>query len=155
MTRLLLLLTFFAHLGFAQNPTQTIRGVIRDKKTKQPLPGATIVVLNSTPTIGVSTNENGVFELKKVPTGRVRLQSQFIGYQPFTSEDIILLSTKEPYLEIELSEGSIAVDEVVIRKKKNAFEPVNELSVVSTRSFTVDETERVAAGVNDPGRVAL
>lgn len=151
----LLLFTFITTLTFAQNNTQTIRGIIRDKQTKQPLIGASISVLNTSPQIGNVTSENGAFELKNVPTGRVRLQVQFIGYQPFTSEDIILLSTKEQYLEIELQEGSIAADEVVVSASRNAFAPVNELSVVSTRSFTVDETERVAAGVNDPGRVAL
>jgi hypothetical protein len=44
---------------------------------------------------------------------------------------------------------------VVVSAAKNAFEAVNPLSVVSTRSFTAEETDRIAAGINDPGRVAL
>lgn len=71
------------------------------------------------------------------------------------TECFLLQSTKESFLEITLTEGSISANEVIVTANKNAFEPLNELSVVSTRSFTAEETERIPAGINDPGRVVL
>ncbi len=150
---LLLILVSFA--GLAQKPVQNVRGIIRDKQTKQPLIGATISVRNTNPMIGNISNENGEFVLQNVPVGRINIQAQYIGYEPVTLEDVIHLSTKETFLNLELNEGSISAGEVVVSTSKNAFEPVNELAVVSTRSFTAEETERIPGGINDPGRVAI
>lgn len=137
----------------AQHATQKIRGIVQDKQTKQTLVGANIVV-NKT-NLGAVSDENGAFVIENIPVGRVSLKCQFVGYEPFAIDDILLSSTKEVYLEIELKAGNIEVGEVVVSAAKNAFEAVNPLSVVSTRSFTAEETDRIAAGINDPGRVAL
>lgn len=154
-TNLILFFSFLTFFSNAQKPTQTIRGVIKDKLTKQILPGASVVVLNTDPQKGALSDENGEFVIEDITVGRHDLKIQFVGYEPFLVEGVILQSTKEVYLEIELSEGSIKTDEVIVSASKNAFEPLNNLSVVSTRSFTSEETERMPAGVNDPGRVAL
>ncbi len=151
-----LLLSLFLlciHVASAQNPTQTIRGIVRDKASKQLLIGASVEVL-STKQVSITDNE-GAFLLEKVPVGRINLRVQYLGYEPLTLEDIILQSTKESYLEFELNEGQIALDQVVVNASKNAFEAVNASSTVSTRSLTAEETERIPAGANDPGRVAL
>jgi hypothetical protein len=141
--------------AIAQKHFQTIYGQVLDKQTKTPLPGATILVENSNPKLVASTDENGNFVLNQVPIGRQILNITYIGYLPQKSDAIVLTSAKSVTLKIELSYGSINADEVIISANKNAFEPLNELSVVSTRSFTAEETERMPAGVNDPGRVAL
>ncbi len=150
-----LLLSLLTLQLVAQQPVQNVRGIIRDKQTRQPLIGATVSVRNISPMIGNITDENGEFLLQNVPVGRINIQVQYVGYEPLTLEDIIHLSTKETYLSLELMQGSISAAEVVIRSSRNAFEAVNDLAVVSTRSFTAEETERIPGGVNDPGRVAL
>ncbi len=139
----------------AQRQTQTVSGIIRDKQTKVPLIGASVVVVNSNPQNGTTSDENGNFILKNVPIGRHSFKVQYIGYESFISEEIIVSSTKEPFVEISLTVSAIMTNEVVISANKNAFEPLNSMSVVSTRSFTQEEAERIPAGVNDPGRVAL
>jgi carbon monoxide dehydrogenase subunit G len=157
MLRCYLLLCCFLSLLpalHAQVPTQTIRGTVRDRDTKQTLTGATIRVDGQT--LGAISDANGAFEIKQVRVGRVHLVVQMIGYEPYSPEDALLLSTKELTIEVEVApSGGVSLTEAVFSASNNAFEPVNELAVVSARSFTVDETERIAAGVNDPGRVAL
>lgn len=137
----------------AQDRTQNIRGIVTDKKTGQPLAGATVTLEGSTQ--GVFTTENGEFTLKNVPVGRRTVKVHFVGYEPFTMADFIVQSIPEPYLTIALTEVSREIREVVVTAAKNAYEPLNDLSVVSTRSFTAEEAERMPAGVNDPGRMAL
>ncbi len=148
-----LLALFFALQAQAQSPTQSIRGLVRDKATKQLLIGASVAIPGSTQ--ASVTDENGAFLLEKIPVGRVNIRVQYLGYEPLNQEDLILQSTKPLYLEFELSEGLVGLDQVLVSSAKNAFEAVNASSVVSTRSFTAEETERIPAGVNDPGRVAL
>ncbi len=141
--------------AFAQREGQTIYGQVRDKQTKSPLPGATILVEDVSPKMVTTTNEDGNFVLTNVPLGRKVLQVSYIGYLPQKTEAFILSSAKSVTVKIDLITGNIETKEIVINANKNAFEPLNELSVVSTRSFTAEETERMPAGVNDPGRVAL
>jgi hypothetical protein len=148
-----LLVVSFALQAQAQSPTQSIRGLVRDKATKQLLIGASVEIPGSNQ--ATITDENGTFLLEKIPVGRVDIRVQYLGYEPLSQEDLLLQSTKPLYLEFELSEGQIGLDQVLVSSAKNAFEAVNASSVVSTRSFTAEETERIPAGVNDPGRVAL
>ncbi|MFM8484713.1 MAG: carboxypeptidase-like regulatory domain-containing protein, partial [Bacteroidota bacterium] len=155
MKHLTLVLFLFTawHLSAQTPATQTIRGIVQDKLTGQSLPGATLTIPDTK--IGAVSDENGAFVLKDIPIGRTGIRCQLIGYEPYSLDGIILTSTREVFLEISLNAGSIKGEEVVVSAAKNAFEAVNPLSVVSTRSFVAEETDRIPAGINDPGRVAL
>ncbi len=54
----------------AQNITQTIKGKVVYKETQSPLPGATIVVLNSNLVIGAVSDIDGIIIIKNIPIGR-------------------------------------------------------------------------------------
>jgi hypothetical protein len=66
-----------------------------------------------------------------------------------------LNSAKELELVIELEQHYQQQSEVILKAARNPKQPVNKLSVVSTRSFTAEETQRYAASVNDPSRMAM
>ncbi|MCB0695687.1 MAG: TonB-dependent receptor plug domain-containing protein, partial [Saprospiraceae bacterium] len=66
----------------------------------------------------------------------------------------IITAQRIPFLEIGLEEG-VLLEGVQIVADGNANAPINELATVSARSFSVEETERIAASVNDMGRMAL
>lgn len=152
---LLALACLFFYSGLAQQPFQTIRGRVIDKTTKQPIPGATIAVSGSNPLIGTASDEKGVFRLEKVPVGRISLECSFIGYQSWFSSALILSSAKELVLDIELEEGLMLEGLEVTASAADINAPINESALVSARSFSVEETERIPASVNDPGRMAL
>lgn len=139
---------------FAQSPTQTIKGVVLDRDTKQPLIGATVQVADLELSIGTITDFNGSFVLENVPVGRHTIECQYLGYDAFSEEGIVLNAAKELTMNIELIESVSELQEVVVSAFKGN-EPLNELAVVSTRSFSVEETQRYPASVNDPGRMAM
>ncbi|KGE85611.1 MAG: TonB-dependent receptor [Phaeodactylibacter xiamenensis] len=157
MKRILYLGFFLALFGSlsAQTTTQTIRGTIVDKDTRQPLIGAAVQVTDVEPAMGTVTDIDGNFLLAKVPTGRHRIEATYLGYEPYIAEDAILNSARELVLEIALSESAVMAEEVVVTARSHGNEPLNELSIVSTRSFSVEETQRYAASANDPMRMAL
>ena len=138
-----------------QQPTQIIKGTVIDKDTRQPVIGATIKVEGSDPAIGTVTDIDGNFRLKNVPLGRQKIVCSYIGYLTFTSNPIIVNSAKEVNLYIELVETATTMEEVIITSSIKSNEALNESSLVSTRSFSVEETQRYAASANDPSRMAM
>lgn len=135
----------------AQSLTQTIRGQVVDAATQQPLPGASVSLLNTDPVRGTNTDADGEFLLEEVPVGRYVLRVSFVGYQSFTISDLLVKAGKEVVLDIELEESARNLDEVVISEEA----PVREaIEPVSSRSFTVEETRRYAATFFDPARLA-
>ncbi len=136
--------------------TQAISGQVLDKDSQEPLIGATVRVENVVPAIGTVTDLDGKFSLKNVPLGRRQVQCSYVGYEPWLSDPIIVNSAREAFLNIVLSEGATSqMQEVVVTARKRGNEPINDLSMLSTRSFSVDETQRYAASANDPSRMAM
>lgn len=151
------MLCLFPILVWGQERTQTIRGTVIDGETKQVLVGATVFVDEIEPRIGTMTDQRGEFRLENVPVGRRIVKCRYPEYSAYVSNNLILSSTRELVLEIALVQeiGESTTEEVVITARDFPTKSVNPLSVVSTRSFNAEETERYAASVNDPARMAL
>ena len=156
----LLLSLFWVHFATflrAQTPiTQTIRGTVSDKDSKQPLTGATVMILESLPVLGANTDEKGEFRLEQVPIGRQTLKVSYYGYQDAILNELLIGAGKEVILNIELTEAIQSTDAVVITGNSSVekSKPLNELATVSARSFTIEEASRYAGGFSDPARMA-
>jgi hypothetical protein len=138
----------------AQNLTQTIRGSVVDKVSLAPLPGAIIILVNSDPRKGATADEHGNFKITGVPIGQQSLQVRMLGYKQQTVPNIVVNSGKEVVLTIPLEENVVQGKEIVITNKIEKNKPLNDMSVISTRAFSVEETQKYAAAVNDPLRMA-
>lgn len=139
----------------AQEFTQTVRGTIVDEDSKLPLIGATIIHAGSDPIKGTSTDIEGKFELTGIPIGRQSFYVKYLGYEPATIPEVLVTTGKEVVLEVGLTESVTQIEEVVISAKRDPASAVNDMSVVSTRSITIEQTNRFAASANDPARLAL
>jgi hypothetical protein len=154
--RLALLLFFIglASLGSAQEMSQTIRGIISDKDTREPIIGAAVQVFIDGKSLGTATDAQGKFKLLQVPLGRANIKVSYIGYEARNLSDILVHSAKEVILNIELTEKIELMNDVLIKANKDKSRANNELILVSGRSFTVDQANRYAGGFNDPSRMA-
>ncbi|GAA4395772.1 carboxypeptidase-like regulatory domain-containing protein [Nibrella viscosa] len=141
------------HLN-AQSLTQTIRGTVVDQSLQMPIPGATIVLLNSTPLQGTTTGPDGHFRLSQVPVGRQSLKISYVGYKDRIISNIVVDAGKELVLSVDLEESVQQVAEVVVRPQIEKDKPLNDMATVSARTFSVEETQKFAAAVNDPARMA-
>lgn len=141
-------------LAFAQ-PAQTVKGRVVDTESQQPVIGANVIVTSTTPIIGGVTDTEGNFRIEKVPVGRHSFKITSLGYDDAFIQEINVGSGKEVELNIKLTESFKALNEVVVKAQKENGAPLNDMVSVSGRSFTVDQTKRFAASVNDPARMAM
>ena len=151
-TLLLNVITYSVILS--QEITQTFRGRVLDAYTELPLPGATVVILDTDPLEGTSTNINGEFRIDELALGRINVQVSMIGYQSSVLNSLLLRSGRELVMEIKLEEQVYLMDDAVVRPDLRKDQAINEMAVVSARSFTIDETERYAGSLGDPSRMA-
>ncbi len=149
-----LFLIFCAGVLNAQSITQNIRGSVADKVSLSPIIGANIIILNSNPMIGTATDINGNFIIKKVAVGRVNIKVTYVGYKEQIIPNVTVNAGKEVVLSIQLEEEIRETNEVVIKSEVQKNKPLNDMATVSTRTFSVEETQKFAAAVNDPARMA-
>lgn len=137
----------------AQSLTQTIRGRVVDIDSKSPLIGVALFIEGSNPIIGVITDADGFFQLPELPIGRYSLGVSCMGYENKSIPNQLLGAGKEVVLDIELTESLEEIEEVVVTARQNKGEPLNDMSTVSARSISVEETQRIAGSLNDPSRL--
>ena len=139
-------------LSAQSGPIQTVRGVVVERSIGTPLPGATI----SLPELGrsVLADSTGRFRLEGIPVGRHMMTISYAGYRQVTLSNLMIESGKEAVLTIEMEEIAVSEREIIIRGRPDKSRPLNEMALVSGRMFSVEETRRFAAGLNDPSRIA-
>ncbi|MBS1780936.1 MAG: TonB-dependent receptor [Bacteroidetes bacterium] len=147
---IVILLLFTPLLVIAQR-TQSITGSVVDKESKSPLIGVHVSITDVSPATGTVTDERGNFIINNIPVGKHTISFTYIGYRPYVQSNILVTSGKEVVLPIELEESSNKMEEVVVRQKK---EHINEMALVSAKTFDVQETERYAGSRADPARMA-
>ncbi len=151
---LIFFLFFTASTVFSQTLTQTIRGTVVDKDSKQPLTGATIIALETNPVIGSISNELGKFKLAEVPLGRYTLKASYLGYEDVLLSNIVLTSGKEIVLNLEMQEKIIQGNEITVFSNRDRDKTNNDLISISGRNFQPEETWRYAGTRADPSRMA-
>ncbi|WP_439487540.1 carboxypeptidase regulatory-like domain-containing protein [Algoriphagus sp.] len=138
----------------AQQFTQTIRGSVIDQITKTPMPGATVIILGLDPVVGTTTDVDGDFKIENLPVGTYTLKVSFVGFEEMILPNIKLNSGKEVVLTVPIEEDIRQIDEFVVTANEKD-RTINDMVQVSGRTFSVEETRKFAAAVNDPGRMAI
>ncbi|MBD2699333.1 TonB-dependent receptor [Spirosoma sp. BT702] len=142
----------------AQPLTQTIRGTVVDQSLQTPIPGATVALLNpalpNQLTKGTNTDTDGTFRLTDVAVGRQTLKISFVGYKDLILSNLVVDAGKQLVLTVSLEESVAQLAEITVKPTIEKDKPLNEMAAVSARTFSVEETQRFAAAVNDPARMA-
>lgn len=137
---------------FSQTIVQTIRGKVTDVETGTPLPGANIILLNSSPPAGTTADSSGRFRLVS-PPGRISLKVSFLGYEDFEFRDILVTTGKEVIIEAGLREKVIRTDEITVRSGRGKISGISQMASVSTNTIRTEDALRYAGGFYDPSRI--
>ena len=126
----------------------SVHGSVIDAATRQPLPGAAIVVLDR----GLATvsGDRGRFVVASVPAGLHRLQVVLAGYEPAILHDVVVRSNRITTVAVALNEAS-GMREVV--EVTPDYFSVAEEAAVSTVSFSFEEIRRSPGAAGDVSRM--
>lgn len=151
---LIIFLVIICITVYSQDYSQTVKGIVVDKDSKESLIGANVVLLNSNPINGATTDVDGEFQLKAVSVGRQSIKITYIGYKDLILPEILVISGKETVLNIELTENINQLQEVkIIASNQDKDKSVNTMATNSVRKINMDEAGRYAGGFYDPSRM--
>lgn len=131
----------------AQELTQDIQGRITDRLSQLPVIGARVQVDGQGSE--AKTDTLGRFRLAAVKVGRLTLTVEKPGYETLVVPDLILNAGKVLAVELSLEPRAFDIGEVSIIADQR------RIDAISTRSFSVEETQRFAATYFDPARLTM
>jgi hypothetical protein len=134
-------------------PKQIIKGTITEKSIKTPIASATVTIDGEKQNTAIS-DSNGIFQFFNIPVGRKSIMVSCIGFKTIILNNLQVESGKQLILNIEMEEDLSIIKEIIIKVEQDKSKPINDMAMVSARKFSVEETRRFAAGLNDPARIA-
>ncbi|MFT5015551.1 MAG: hypothetical protein ACJATN_000240 [Neolewinella sp.] len=153
ISRIILTLIFLTALTVSAF-AQTIKGYLTDAQSEMPLIGATVELLTVEQQKGTITDIDGYFILTDIPPGRHVLRLSYLGYEPQTLPNILVTTGKDVILNPGLEESVNELAAITVTAKTNPGESINEMSTVSSRTFTAESVNRFAGGRADVSRMA-
>ncbi|MFO7445746.1 MAG: TonB-dependent receptor [Ignavibacteriaceae bacterium] len=128
--------------------TGEIAGDVKEKDSKQPLIGASVVV-NGT-NYGASTDINGYYRIINIPVGIYNVTISYVGYETVIQTDVIVKSGKNVRLNAELKWKQIENEEVVV--VTGYFNKLED-SPISSHSLNNEEIRRSPGTREDVSRM--
>lgn len=130
---------------------QSLRGVVTEAETGEPIIGATVVLKGTT--IGTITEMDGSYTLKDIVPGRYNVEAKLLGYDPMEVQEVLIAGNKEVIVNFALKENNKLLGEIVIRPTVSKEKAVNPLALVGARMLNMEEASRYAGGYSDPARL--
>lgn len=125
-------------LGALAANAQTIKGVLTDNTTGEPIPFAN-VVLDST-RYGIATDINGFFIINKMPAGQYTLRVRFVGYEEY-SEKVILAKGEVITRNIAIRPKAKTLKSITITD--NRIEERKQQTQVSVEKITASQIQQL------------
>ncbi len=137
---ILLLGILVSLLSYGQeNDCKSIRGVVLDIETREPLPYATLTIVNTSQ--GAITNEHGEFLIENVCLEEVDLEVRFLGYKTLVHHHDFHHRSPTIYL----APDQLELESVIIEEDLG----VHEVRSLSTTELEVSKLERLGSSSGD------
>lgn len=144
MKKIILLLMIIFSFISAQSQRGSITGKVVDKLTREPIIGANVIIIGTD--IGSAADINGEFSIDNLPVGNYQIRVTSIGYSSSVKTDIIVSTSRPPYIIIELMEAVIELEGVTVSADYFEMDPTEMNSITS---FSYEEVRRAPGGLED------
>jgi len=112
----------------------SISGKVIDESLDAPLPYVNIIIKNEKGEIvtGSITQEDGTFEITKIPEGKITVTAQYIGYKAIVKELTITRKNRKFNLgELRLEEEAASLDEVTVVAETSTIQQKVDRKVIN------------------------
>ena len=130
---------------------QSLRGVVTEAETGEPIAGAAVVLKGTT--IGTVTDMDGNYTLKDLVAGRYSVEASFLGFSPMEVQEVLIAGNKEVIVDFTLKENSTVLGEVEVRPTVTKENAINPMALIGARMLSMEEASRYAGGYSDPARL--
>ncbi|MBL4625804.1 MAG: carboxypeptidase-like regulatory domain-containing protein [Flavobacteriales bacterium] len=96
----------------AQSSYGSLRGTVVDGRTGEPLPFVNVTVeKDGAQVAGGSSDFEGKFNIRPIPSGTYSVKAKFAGYQLLQINSVVITSDKITFQELRLSENSVEMED--------------------------------------------
>ncbi|MBU2508749.1 MAG: TonB-dependent receptor [Bacteroidetes bacterium] len=149
-TLIALLILLTSLLQAQQFTNGSIKGLISDFDSKQPLIGANVVILGTT--TGAASDVNGNYTIANVSPGTYSLNFSYLGYGAKIKTDIVVKPGRVTKVDLDLKESSIETDSITVT---GSFFEERSLSPGSIINYSYEEIRRAPGSAGDVSRILL
>jgi len=129
-------------LGFAgritAGTTGAVSGLVRDKETGNPLPGAAVVVENTA--FGATADKHGFYAIRNLPVGSYSLRATMIGYIPTKVTEVEVKTDLTMPVSFSLTARALQVEQEIVvtaPRVKIYKDEIASVHYIAARSLTV------------------
>ncbi len=131
---IIMLLCSLASKLTAQDANQTMRGLVLDNDTKDPIPYVVIEILNFSPPKSATTNERGIFEVGQIPRGVYKIELRHPKYMPIIISELYVGTGEQAILKINMERTSV--------KKNLPKKPTGDIPVIIPQTSLNNQTNK-------------
>jgi hypothetical protein len=142
---IILLFSLISFNSFSQN----VRLIIKDNQTKDPIKGATAIIKKYNE--NKISDDNGKVLFEKLPFGRFEIEINSVGYTPKLIKELLLESSKDLIIEVNLEVSVKNLDEITISAASDNLSS----AIVGVNAITTEQIFRFPATFFDPARLAF
>ncbi len=124
--------------------TGVIQGRVIDAKSKEPLIGVNVLVLNTNR--GAASDVQGNYSIPNLPPGTYQLDFNLIGYLDQKVTDIIVTPSKPVRLDVELMDQLLENEQITVTAGYFAEEKMTQPSIIG---LSQEEIRRFPGGFED------
>lgn len=130
LIRCLTIVFAFFYVVFGMEAQNRIEGTVVDKKSQEPLVGASVLIEGTTR--GVTTDIEGNFKLENVQPGSYNLVVSYVSYKKMLLPSVKVLSSEPTILKIEMEEAELMLKSVQVVAQHRSDTEVSMLKNVLT-----------------------
>ena len=133
---LTLIMVFSVALTYGQTRPGSIKGTVKDKRTGEVIPFATVIVKDKDVVIHTGTTDfDGKYNINPVNAGVYNLTCNFIGYADFNLNGVTVYAGKPKVINFDMTVESTMIQEVTVTAAEDLIETGKTSDIVSSEEI--------------------
>jgi len=131
-----LIMVFAVALSYGQSRPGSFKGTVKNKRTGEVIPFATVIVKDKDVVIATGTTDfDGKYNINPINAGVYNLTCNFIGYADFNLNGVTVYSGKPKVVNFDMTVESTMITEVTVIAKEELIETGKTSDIVSSEEI--------------------